>query len=141
MRLGPSVADKTVEGKSRETALKLKAMPATRVTVRRGVGRQQVSPDDLKAVERLCVIFFLFLRAHGEKSRGDDHRKKNAGKNEIVDHLGGCSFIRAASAVSMEQSSAGGVRHRHSTLADGDNTKVVKGGRLGAKSQEPGVED
>ena len=108
MRVWPSVKGKTVEGESSETALKLKAMPATREMVRRGVGRQQVSPDDLMAVERLGVIFFPFFRAHGEESRGDDHRKKNAGKNEIVDHLGGCSFVRAALAVSMKQSSAWG---------------------------------
>ena len=79
--LGPGSA-----GGSIWTALKLKAMPATRMRGRAELAEQQRAPCVTGWGERLDRIFPLLAGTHGEKSRGDDHTEENRGKNEIVDH-------------------------------------------------------
>ena len=48
------------------TALKLKAIPATRWRVRRGVGRQQHSLGSRELARFLENVFFLPVGTHGE---------------------------------------------------------------------------
>lgn len=68
------------------TALKLKAMPATRTRWRAGLAEQQRAPWVTGWGERLDGIFLLLAGTHGEKGRGDDHSEENRGKNQIVNH-------------------------------------------------------
>ena len=84
------------------TALKLKAMPATRCRVRRGAGRQQHSRGDKKPGKCLENVFFLPVGAHGEKGRGDDHRQEYQGKNQIVDHWGDSPLGRRSPSLSHD---------------------------------------